>query len=31
MKIQIVKKSGTKTPSSSQCVWFIEGLPEPRK
>lgn len=31
MKIQIVKKPSTKTPSSSQCMWFIEGLPEPRK
>jgi hypothetical protein len=31
MKIQVVKKSGVKNPSSSQCTWFIEGLPEPRK
>jgi hypothetical protein len=31
MKIQIIKKSGAKTPSSSVCTWFIEGLPEPRK
>lgn len=26
MKIQVIKKSGAKTPSSSQCTWFIEDI-----
>ena len=30
MKIQVIKKADKKT-APSQCNWFIEGLPEPRK
>ena len=29
MKIQIVKKADKKTLPSG-CMWFVEGLPEPR-
>jgi hypothetical protein len=30
MKIQIVKKA-EKKPAPSQCIFVVEGLPEPRK